>query len=266
MKEYKVSKKCLVCGKRFVIMSPCQKCCSKECSQRNHKQYQDAYHQKGICKQYRKKYQQTESFKQSHKNYMKGYTHTDKYKTSLRLRKQTPKYKEQKRRYEHTDKYKQLKRNYNKTEKAQCSRRRYQKSNEGKRSQKKWNISIKGKTYRKQWFKTPTGKYRRFIDSLNRRAAENNCVNIWAKKQWGLKCEATKGICPCCYIIFGSGLSKLSLDHTPSLSSANKKFKLTGIKQVYTINEVAPLCLRCNATKGNKDISLEELRKIVMKK
>lgn len=114
--------------------------------------------------------------------------------------------------------------------------------------------------------KTPNGKIQKIIGRHKRREAFNNCIHQFSRKEWELKCEATKGICPCCCELFNTGASKLSLDHTPSLSSANKKFKLTGIKQVYTINEVSPLCLRCNAIKNNRDITIEELRELVMKK
>lgn len=126
--------------------------------------------------------------------------------------------------------------------------------------------SDRGKEIRKAYRKTTKVKQQRRLDKLRRREALHNSVTSYTQKDWRHKIESTKGLCPCCNHVFDDREYKVSLDHTPSLSAAEKKFKRTGIKQVYTIDDVNPLCLRCNVIKNDKDISLDELRELVMKR
>ena len=47
-------------------------------------------------------------------------------------------------------------------------------------------------------------------------------------------------------------IDKLTLDHIYPVSKALKDYNKTQIKRVYTINDVQPLCKRCNCSKNNK--------------
>jgi 5-methylcytosine-specific restriction endonuclease McrA len=58
----------------------------------------------------------------------------------------------------------------------------------------------------------------------------------------------TNGICPSCQKDIG--INKLTIDHIYPLSLANEDFKITGIKRIYTIDDVQPLCFSCNASKN----------------
>ena len=215
--------------------------------------------------------------KEKHKAYKKSaiyktYLQSDKYKQSQKELRQTDEckeyHKEYHKKYKQTEKHKQYQKEYKQSEHGKQVQREYQRTPKRKeyhkQYQKEYRASVHGKAWTKKWNQSPLAKYLNLKKKLLRRERENNCKHSFTKDEWKLKCEGTKGICPCCYYLFDDGRYKLSLDHTPSLAIANKNFKLTGTKQIYTINEVAPLCLRCNILKGDKDITLEELRKIVI--
>jgi hypothetical protein len=166
--------------------------------------------------------------------------------------------KEYRKKYYGSDKIKQTMKKYYETHKDQMREqaKKYQEANKEK-------VLARIKAYRRT---SLVSKQSRKMQKIRRREAKHNSIIAYTLQEWKQKCEATNGICPCCYTVFNNGLYKLSLDHTPSLAEAQKRYKLTGVKQIYTINEVTPLCLRCNIKKNDKDISIEELRKIVLGK
>ena len=51
---------------------------------------------------------------------------------------------------------------------------------------------------------------------------------------------------------FDNNLHKLTLDHIFALYWANIYFKQTGIKYIYTIKDIQPLCLTCNSSKNKR--------------
>ena len=64
------------------------------------------------------------------------------------------------------------------------------------------------------------------------------------------KVKQTEGFCPGCnYFV---GIHKLTLDHIYPVSKAYEDFLKSGTKRIYTINDVQPLCIRCNSSKSNK--------------
>ena len=75
-------------------------------------------------------------------------------------------------------------------------------------------------------------------------------IEDFSNKEWLAKLEVTKGVCLDCdnYI----GVAHLTLDHIYPVSRAYKDFLKTGIKRIYTINDVQPLCKSCNSSKGDK--------------
>lgn len=91
-----------------------------------------------------------------------------------------------------------------------------------------------------------------------RREAENNCIHSFSKEEWKQKCEATNGICLSCNKPFDNKLHKLTLDHIFALYWANIYFKQTGIKFVYNIEQVQPMCLSCNCSK--RDVLIESVK------
>ena len=230
------SKICIVCGKEFKLKYSNQKCCSKKCSLMNKKNHEISE----ARRQYEKKYRTSIKYKLKHKKYQKQYTKGKKHKRYIRQ--------------------------YKKSDAFLLSQRKYRTSIKGITTQRKWRQTKKYKQYLIKYQKTPQCLYNRLKQKLKREESENNCIHDFTKEEWRNKCNNYNGICPCCYYPFDNKSHKLSLDHSPSLSKSNKIFKLTGIKQTYTINEVNPLCLKCNLTKNKKDISIEELRKIRINK
>ena len=75
-----------------------------------------------------------------------------------------------------------------------------------------------------------------------RRAREKNCYHLFSKKEWDTKLINSKGICKTCNKFIG--INKLTLDHIIPLSKAPNNFK-------YKINDVQPLCMKCNQIKNN---------------
>ena len=68
-------------------------------------------------------------------------------------------------------------------------------------------------------------------------------THSFTKEEWNQKLNLTNGICPRCGIFVG--IENLTMDHIIPLSKVSEDF-------VYTINDIQPLCHRCNSSKGNK--------------
>ena len=83
-----------------------------------------------------------------------------------------------------------------------------------------------------------------------REEAKTKIIEDFSNKEWVDKLEASKGFCLRCkkYI----GIAHLTLDHIYPVSLAYQDFLKTGIKRVYTINDIQPLCSSCNSSKGAK--------------
>lgn len=143
---------------------------------------------------------------------------------------------------------------YQQTDKYKLYKKRYRKTNTDKEYQKKYKQTDKFKSYQKQWNRTAKGKFNHLKKYLKRRERENNCIHKFTIAEWKLKCDACNGFCPSCNKSFDCHLHKLTLDHILALYWANKYFKATGMKWVYTINQIQPLCLSCNSSKQHKTI------------
>lgn len=135
-------------------------------------------------------------------------------------------------------------------------RHRYMNSPEGKAKLERWGKSTKGKAWHKQYMvkyrKTKTGKLAFKMLQLRRWEAEHNTITAWTQEEWLAKVKACKGICWVCGKRFNKKYGHgLSMDHTYPVSLANKDFKRTGIKRIYSINDITPMGLSCNISKGD---------------
>jgi len=104
------------------------------------------------------------------------------------------------------------------------------------------------KEYYNQYYKLNPGKAKE-LQQKNREKLYN-IIEDFSGIEWLAKLSATKGRCPNCKHFVG--MHNLTIDHVYPTSIANKNFKRTGIKRVYTINDVQPLCFGCNLNKGNR--------------
>ena len=219
-------KNCIICNKKFSSKKYAykQKCCSEECSDIN-------------CLNYQKKYRKENTIQ------IKKYRHTDKCKQSVK-------------KYQQSDNYKKYLKEYKLSETNRQVQIKYWRSLKGKATLKRYHSSNGGKLARKLWRNTIVGKY----SDLKRREAKYNCDHNFSIKEWKLKCEATNGICPCCnrYI----GIEKMTMDHIYALMRAYEDFIRTGVKRIYTIGDVQPMCLSCNCSKSDKLMEEFELRNL----
>jgi hypothetical protein len=112
----------------------------------------------------------------------------------------------------------------------------------------KKHIKNKVKNYRK----TKKGKNIKILAEQRRRAYKNNVIHDFTKEEWINKVKKTKGKCLKKYGGCGKyvGYKKLTLDHFYPLFRAYQDYLKTGIKRVYTINDVNPICRSCNAHKS----------------
>jgi len=216
-----MEKQCVICNKVFIITSPCQKTCSDECAKINFKQY--------------------------HKQYSKHYEKSEKRKQYKRL-------------YEKSEKRKRYNQSYHKTDAYMKYRLKRENSIEYKLYKKKYGQTDKRKKEIKEYKNTPKGKEYTLRNRIKRRAFKNNIIEVFSMKEWKDKVKKTKGICPgingVCFNIDGNdvGISNLVLDHIFPISKANREFKLTDIKRIYTIDDIQPLCKSCNSVKKDKII------------
>ena len=161
---------------------------------------------------------------------------------------------------------------YVNSEKSKQWQKEYRKTHPNKEYQKKYHHELnktlefkeKRRKYNKVYFLSPQFKKlnraakKRYLMSLKgqikcmeyhlkRRAAEMNIVEKFTSQEWLQMKEATKGICPCCNK--HRGLKNITLDHIYAVSLAYKDFLRTGVKKIYTIKDIQPLCKKCNASK-----------------
>jgi 5-methylcytosine-specific restriction endonuclease McrA len=187
------------------------------------------------------------------KEYLKQYRKTEKYKTY----EQSPYRLQYLKDHRLSDIGKNSKRRYMKTDAYKISHRasmkKYEETDKHKESQQRWKNSDKRIQYIKAWNKTPKGILNMTKKRLKRRAIKNNIIETFKVKEWMIMKEATKGICPCCnkYV----GLNDITLDHIFAISLAYQEYLRTGIKRIYTIKDIQPLCRSCNSIKLDKLIT-----------
>lgn len=105
------------------------------------------------------------------------------------------------------------------------------------------NNPRRAKYHLKKYDKSFKGKSSRKVRAHRRLAKERKIVHKFSLEEWRRKIEETKGICPKCKNLVGK--KKLTLDHIFPLSKAEEG-------RIYTINDVQPLCNKCNCSKGNR--------------
>jgi len=91
--------------------------------------------------------------------------------------------------------------------------------------------------------KSKHGKLNNLNNNRLRRARLHNVRHTYTQQEWNRKVAETKGICPMCNK--NVGVEKLTLDHIIPISKVANDYE-------YTINDVQPLCNRCNASKKDR--------------
>ncbi len=132
-------------------------------------------------------------------------------------------------------------------------RKEYEKSKSYKESVKKYRNSKKGKIALKKFDNSYKGKLNKLNKRLRRKENLNNIIHSFTPKDWLRLKKETKGYCPKCKKQVG--VDRLEIDHIIPISKAEKG-------QIYTINDVQPLCTKCNKTKGNRLIKKYEVGKM----
>lgn len=201
-------KECKICKKEFELKAPCQRCCSPECSKQNSEISLKIYDQSDKYKEYKKRYRATDRARAVHVEYRK------------------------------TDKYKDYQKKFHNTDKSKLYNKQFLKS---------YRQTERSKLWHKQWNQTPKGIANAIRQHRKRRAIKNNYIETYTEKEWQVKLDLTKGICPGCkrYV----GIDNLTRDHIVPISKASEEFKSMGIKKEYTINDMQPLCRNCNSEK-----------------
>lgn len=91
--------------------------------------------------------------------------------------------------------------------------------------------------------KTFNGKTSKAISNAKRKAKlkNKNISHSFTVEEWRIKLSSTNGICLCCGNAVG--VYSLTIDHVIPLCEAPVGF-------TYTIEDVQPLCRKCNSLKG----------------
>ena len=114
--------------------------------------------------------------------------------------------------------------------------------NKGKRKYSYSDYRKRRNEYQKK-YRATIGNLMSKIYKIERKFRIKEFKHLFSNQEWMDKVERTKGICPICgkYV----GIENMTLDHIIPLTKAPPKF-------VYTINDVQPMCNRCNSKKGNR--------------
>jgi 5-methylcytosine-specific restriction endonuclease McrA len=102
------------------------------------------------------------------------------------------------------------------------------------------------KKYCKKYLKTEHGKSIYKSNIRKRMSRLNKITETFTLYEWGKMLKLSNGICPGyeCNPHF-VGIENLTLDHIYPVSKAEEG-------RVYTINDIQPLCRKCNSKKGDK--------------
>lgn len=214
--------KCINCKKLFPKMQCYQKCCSDQCS----KDFKSKYH---------KEYIKNSNYKNIRKKYDNKYLSSDYYKNEVQQKR-----KEYQKDYKQTKKYKDKSKEYYSKLEIKLKRKIYNHVLHQQESYK-----IKKKLYRQ----SEKGKNILRMHARNRKAKIKNIIHNFTLKQWLDKLENSNGYCKNCNKFFGK--YNLTMDHTYPISKAYEDFLRTGIKRIYTIDDVEPFCKSCNSSKYN---------------
>ena len=172
-----------------------------------------------------RKYRETDHYRDLKRVWNKKYYEKNKYAIKRQ-------YKEY--RIRNRERYNETKRRYNKTP----QRKQYLKTYHEKYYAENLN---KIKNYHRKYQSRYRTKYNLY--QQKRRIKSKFLIHDFTDEEWLKKLKATKGICPECHIFVG--IKNLTLDHRPPISKVKKGF-------VYTIDDVRPLCKKCNSKLGNR--------------
>lgn len=186
--------------------------------QRTSKYYHNA---KGKVRTYR----ESDNYKKRKKKWEKKYY--EKNKELIKLQRKNYRIKNRER-------YNALKRRYNKTPQRKQYMEVYHEEYYPK------NL-IKIKIYQRKYKTENRTRYNLY--QQKRRIKNKSLIHNFTEVQWLAKLEATNGVCPECRNFVG--ITNLTLDHIPPISKAKEGF-------VYTIDDVRPLCKKCNSKFGNR--------------
>ena len=179
-------------------------------------------------------------YRRTHKDKIKEYEKNNKE----RIRKIKKKW---------SDKNKEYYKNYreNNKNKAKEYSKKYRNDNQDRLNKLKKeyrnNNKDKIRIYEKKHYKEHPELARK--RDRKRRAIKEKIIETFSDKEWLQKLKNTFGVCPRCnkYV----GMAYLTLDHIYPVSLAYKDYLKTGIKEIYTIDDVQPLCRSCNSKKYN---------------
>lgn len=209
--------RCALCGKDFENI---RKYC-KECGIQHREEY---------YKTHSEEYYSRPEVKERRRNYMIGWEAQNKEKREVYWKKHYSKVEVKKRKKGNMDRWR----------KENVAHEKEYRRHQGKINVEKYNHTFKGK-----------------INSriqVQKRLAMLRCViHAFTKKEWIARLNDTRGFCPGCKVFIG--IEKLELDHIYPLSTAYDDYLKTGVKRVYKIDDVQPLCKSCNVIKGKKIIN-----------
>ncbi len=106
-----------------------------------------------------------------------------------------------------------------------------------------WNNHEKKLIELKKYRDSPNGKMKRTFLQLKRQRKVRGLKENFSYKDWKEKLMETNGYCPYCDIFVG--IENLTKDHIIPITKVPEGF-------VYTIDDVQPLCITCNSSKGNE--------------
>ena len=122
-------------------------------------------------------------------------------------------------------------------------RKRYRKTEIGKLADLKYRESEKRKVSLNRYIESEKGRANGLKHSLKRRTNLKKIIHEFTYEEWLQKVKDTFGVCPRCdrYV----GIRKICLDHIIPVSKAEEG-------QVYTIDDIQPLCKSCNSSKNGR--------------
>lgn len=148
-------------------------------------------------------------------------------------------------RKENIERIRDIKRKYKKSEKGKKAESKYRKTPFRKIVLKRYRENNKDiiRKRNKNWEKTLPGKIKHRREVRKRQIKLKNIKENFTNKQWLDKVKITKGICPKCKEKVG--LKNIEMDHIIPISKVPNG-------HIYSINDVQPLCKKCNSKKGNR--------------
>jgi hypothetical protein len=135
--------------------------------------------------------------------------------------------------------------------------KKYSKTQLFKESQRRYSQTKKGKNMRrlqvKRFQSTKRGKMCLKKNNYLRYSRLKCIIHDFLFSEWKKKIDAAENVCVVCGCV-----SNLTMDHIYPVSVAYRDYLKTGIMRVYTIDDVVPMCLKCNSKKNARLINVKE--------